>query len=98
LFTVFAAFVPRRFFRWVARVRFLTDEHTPKAVANGLRARGADAATVAETGQLGAADGARHAGILFAPASAAIGLLIGGAMLLVEVLTAEEMLDHVELL
>jgi uncharacterized protein DUF5615 len=111
----------------VARVKFLTDEHIPNAVAHGLRARGVDVSTAADSGQLGAADatllaprfarttgrvlitadadhlrlsaaGAPHAGILFAPASGAIGLLIGGAMLLVEVLTAEEMVDRVEFL
>ena len=109
----------------MARIRFLTDEHIPNAVANGLRARGVDASTAAETAQLGVADatllafarttgrvlitadsdhlrlsaaGAPHAGILFAPASAAIALLIGGAMLLAEVLTAEEMIDRVEFL
>jgi len=109
----------------VARVKFLTDEHIPNAVAHGLRARGVDVSTAADSGQLGAADatllafarttgrvlitadadhlrlsaaGAPHAGILFAPGSGAIGLLIGGAMLLVEVLTAEEMVDRVEFL
>ena len=109
----------------MARIKFLTDEHIPNSVANGLRARGVDASTAAETEQLGAADaallafahaagrvlitadadhlrlsaaGARHAGILFSPASAAIALLIGGAMLLAEVLTAEEMFDRVEFL
>jgi hypothetical protein len=35
---------------------------------------------------------------LFAPPDAAIGLLIGGATLIVEVLTAEEMLNRVEFL
>jgi acyl-coenzyme A thioesterase PaaI-like protein len=42
--------------------------------------------------------GVPHAGILFAPPDAAIGLLIGGAMLIAEVLTAEEMENHVEFL
>ena len=32
----------------MARVKFLTDEHIPNAVANGLRARGIDAATAAQ--------------------------------------------------
>jgi len=32
----------------MARVRFLTDEHIPNAVASGLRARGIDAATAAQ--------------------------------------------------
>jgi hypothetical protein len=92
---------------------------------HGLRARGIDASTAGEAGQLGASDtallafakahgrvlitadadhlrlhaaGVPHAGILFAPPDAAIGLLIGGAMLIAEVLTAEEMENHVEFL
>lgn len=44
------------------------------------------------------AAGVRHAGFLFAPPDAAIGLLIGGAMLIAEVLTAEEMVNRVEFL
>lgn len=44
------------------------------------------------------AAGAPHAGILFVPPEAAIALLIGGAMLVAEVLTAEEMLNRVEFL
>ena len=38
------------------RIRFLTDEHVPKAVAKGLRERGFDAVTAAEGGTLGAED------------------------------------------
>jgi acyl-coenzyme A thioesterase PaaI-like protein len=109
----------------VAKPSFLTDEHIPNAVMRGLRARGIDASTAGEAGQLGASDtallvfakaqgrilitadadhlrlhaaGVAHAGILFAPADAAIGLLIGGAMLIAEVLTAEEMVNRVEFL
>jgi hypothetical protein len=109
----------------VAKPSFLTDEHIPNAVTRGLRARGLDASTAGESGQLGASDaallafakargmilitadadhlrlhsaGVPHAGILFAPPDAAIGLLIGGAMLLAEVLTAEEMVNRVEFL
>ena len=109
----------------MARVRFLTDEHLPNAVSNGLRARGVDAATAAEAGQLRASDatllafarsvgrvlitadadhlrlnaaGASHAGILFVPSSAALGTLIGGAMLIAEIFSAEEMLNRVEFL
>jgi hypothetical protein len=109
----------------VARIRFLTDEHIPKAVASGLRARGIDVLTAGEAGQLGASDaallafakaqgrvlitadadhlrlhavGVPHAGILFAPSDASVGLLIGGAMLIAEVLGAEEMLNRVEFL
>lgn len=37
-------------------VRYLVDEHVPKAVATGLRKRGIDVVTVAEAGQLGAED------------------------------------------
>lgn len=44
------------------------------------------------------AAGVPHAGILFAPPEAAIGLLIGGAMLIAEVLTAEEMENRIEFL
>jgi hypothetical protein len=44
------------------------------------------------------AAGVSHAGILFAPPDAIIGLLIGGAMLIAEVLTAEEMSNRVEFL
>jgi uncharacterized protein DUF5615 len=39
-----------------------------------------------------------HAGIVFVPSDANIGLLIGGAMLIAEVLTADEMLNRVEFL
>ena len=109
----------------MARPKFLTDEHIPSAVALGLRARGIDASTAAESAQLGALDlallafarsvgkvlitadadhlrlaaaGAPHAGILFTPPDARIGMLIGGAMLIAEVLTAEEMFNRVEFL
>jgi hypothetical protein len=44
------------------------------------------------------AAGVRHAGILFVPFEATVGLLIGGAMLIAEVLTAEEMENRVEFL
>ena len=44
------------------------------------------------------ADGTPHAGILFAPRKAGIGILIGGAMLIAEVLSAEEMANRVEFL
>lgn len=42
----------------MARPSFLCDEHIAKAVAVGLRARGVDAATAAEAGQLGTSDAA----------------------------------------
>jgi hypothetical protein len=44
------------------------------------------------------AAGVPHAGILFVPPDAAIGPLIGGAILIAEVLTAEEMVNRVEFL
>jgi hypothetical protein len=40
----------------MARIRFLTDEHVPKAVAKGLRERGVDASTAAEARTLGTGD------------------------------------------
>ena len=85
----------------MARPSFLTDEHIPNAVAIGLRARGVDASTAAEAKQLDPdhlrlhANGVPHAGILFAPPDATIGLLIGGAMLVAEVMSPDEMLDRV---
>jgi hypothetical protein len=45
-----------------------------------------------------AAAGAPHAGILFAPPYPGIGMLIGGAMLIAELLSAEEMVNRVEFL
>ena len=42
----------------MARAKFLTDEHIPKAVANGLRARGIDAATAAQARLRGTDDAA----------------------------------------
>lgn len=109
----------------MARISYLTDEHVPSAVAKGLRARGIEAFTLAEKGQLGSADlslltfaategrvlitadpdhlrlhsaGVSDAGIVFAPSDASIGAIIGGAMLIAEVLTSEEMMNHVEFL
>lgn len=40
----------------MARIRYFTDEHIPKAVAKGLRERGVDAVTAAEAGTLRAQD------------------------------------------
>ena len=108
----------------MARIKFLTDEHIPNAVANGLRARGVDASTAGEAEQVGVSDaallaiarmqgrvvitadadhlrlhaGVPHAGILFAPPDVSIGRLIGGAMLMAEVLAADEMINQVEFL
>lgn len=109
----------------MARISFLTDEHLPNAVAKGLRARGVEASTAGEAGQLGSADasllahartegkvlitsdsdhlrlhaaGVPHAGIVFAPSDISIGVIIGGAMLIAEVLTSDEMMNHVEFL
>jgi acyl-coenzyme A thioesterase PaaI-like protein len=42
------------------------------------------------------AAGVSHAGIVFTPSDASVGAIIGGAMLIAEVLTSEEMLNHVE--
>jgi predicted nuclease of predicted toxin-antitoxin system len=39
-----------------ARIKFYTDEHIPKAVIRGLRARGMDVLTTKEAGMLGASD------------------------------------------
>lgn len=44
------------------------------------------------------ADGVPHAGLLFVSPEASIAQHIGGAMLIAEVLTAEEMANHVEFL
>ena len=44
------------------------------------------------------AAGVPHAGILFAPPDVSIGRLIGGAMLMAEVLAADEMINQVEFL
>jgi predicted nuclease of predicted toxin-antitoxin system len=44
------------------------------------------------------AAGVPHAGIVFARADASIGVIIGGAMLVAEVLTSDEMMNHVEFL
>lgn len=40
----------------MARIKHLTDEHVPSAVAKGLRARGIDVATAAQAGALGKTD------------------------------------------
>ena len=40
----------------MAGIRFLTDEHIPRAVAKGLGERGIDVVTAAEAGMLGAHD------------------------------------------
>lgn len=39
-----------------AKIKFYTDEHVSKVVVKGLRRRGVDVLTVAETGTLGATD------------------------------------------
>lgn len=44
------------------------------------------------------AAGVSNAGIVFAPSDASVGAIIGGAMLIAEVLTSEEMMNHVEFL
>ncbi len=40
----------------MATIKFYTDEHVAKVVANGRRQRGVDVLTVAEAGLLGASD------------------------------------------
>jgi hypothetical protein len=44
------------------------------------------------------AAGVPHAGIVFVASAVSIGSIIGGAMLITEVLTSEEMMNHVEFL
>ena len=86
------------------RIRFLTDEHVPKAVAKGLRERGIDAVTAAEAKTLGAEDsglhaaGVPHAGIVYAPPDTSIGAMIRGALLIADVLDSDAMMNHVEFL
>jgi predicted nuclease of predicted toxin-antitoxin system len=109
----------------VARIRYLTDEHVPSAVAKGLRARGVEVTTAVQAGALGKPDrwvlthareqgwvlitydpdflrlhatGIPHAGIVYGTADMSIGTVIGGALLLAEVLDAGEMISHVEFL
>jgi len=109
----------------VARIRYLTDEHVPDAVAKGLRARGVDVTTAAQAGTLQTPDprvlaharekgwvvitydadylrlhkdGMQHAGIVFGTADMSIGTVITGALLVAEVLDADEMINHVEFL
>ena len=109
----------------MARIRYLTDEHVPGAVAKGLRARGVDVITAAQAGTLQKPDpwvlarareegwvvitydpdylgqhkdGMQHAGIVFGTADMSIGTVIAGALLVAEVLDADEMINHVEFL
>lgn len=44
------------------------------------------------------ASGTRHAGIIYAPQQTPVGKIIHGVMLIVEVLMAEEMANHIEFL
>ena len=109
----------------MARIRYLTDEHVPSAVAKGLRARGVDVTTAAQASTLQDPDpsvltharergwvlitydpdflrlhvaGVPHAGIVYGTADMSVGAVIGGALLIAEVLEAEEMNNHVEFL
>ena len=109
----------------MARIKYLTDEHVPSAVAKGLRARGVEATTAAEAGVLGTADawlltyareqgnvlitydvdflrlhaaGMPHAGIVYGTVDLSIGVVIGGTLLIAEVLDANDMISHVEFL
>lgn len=109
----------------MARIRYLTDEHVPSAVAKGLSARGVDVITAGQAGTLHKPDawvlthareqgrilitydpdflrlhreGVTHAGIVYGTADMSIGLVIGGALLIAEVLDVNEMINHVEFL
>jgi predicted nuclease of predicted toxin-antitoxin system len=109
----------------VARIRYLTDEHVPSAVAKGLRARGVEVMTAVQAGTLQDPDpsvltharerglvlitydpdflrlhaaGIPHAGIVYGTADMSVGAVIGRALLIAEVLDAEEMINHVEFL
>ena len=108
-----------------ARIKFYLDEHVSRAVAKGLRQRGADVLTVPDAGMIGASDeehlaraeresrviftqdddflrlaaqGHPHAGIVYARQPTAIGDIIYGLMLIQQVLSPEEMRDHIEFL
>lgn len=109
----------------MAEIKFYLDEHVSRAVAKGLRQRGADVLTVPEAGMIGASDeehlaraeregrviftqdddflrlaaqGYPHAGIVYARQPTPIGEIIYGLMLVLQVLSLEEMRDHVEFL
>ena len=106
-------------------ISFYTDEHVPRAVVRGLRARGVDVSTVAEADLLGADDatqlaharaqrrvvfthdvdflrlhaaGVEHAGIVYGGQELSIGDIIRDLMLIVQVLSPDEMINHVEFL
>jgi uncharacterized protein with PIN domain len=109
----------------MAGIKFYLDEHVSRAVAKGLRQRGADVLTVPEAGMIGASDeehlalagregrviftqdddflrlaaqGYLHAGIVYARQPMPIGEIIYGLMLVLQVLTPEEMRNHIEFL
>jgi uncharacterized protein with PIN domain len=109
----------------MAGIKFYLDEHVSRAVAKGLRQRGADVLTVPEAGMIGASDeehlalaeregrviftqdddflrlsaqGYPHAGIVYARQPTQIGEIIYGLMLILQVLTPEEMRNHIEFL
>ncbi len=44
------------------------------------------------------AAGGQHAGIVYAPQQTAIGIIVGGLMLICDVLNPQDMMDHVEFL
>ena len=109
----------------MAGIKFYLDEHVSRAVAKGLRQRGADVLTVPEAGMIGASDeehlalaeresrvvftqdddflrlaaqGYPHSGIVYARQPTPIGEIIYGLMLVFQVLSPEEMRNHVEFL
>ena len=77
----------------MAEPGFYTDEHISKAVVAALRTNGVDVLTVPEAGTIA---GAHHAGIAYASQNRTIGELVRGLMLIHQVLSTDEMEDHVE--
>ncbi len=109
----------------MAGIKFYLDEHVSRAVAKGLRQRGADVLTVPEAGMIGASDeehlalaeregrviftqdddflrlaaqGHLHSGIVYARQPTPVGEIIYGLMLILQVLSPEEMRGHIEFL
>lgn len=109
-----------------ARVKFPLDEHVASAIASGLRRRGFEVTTTAQTDLMGASDdrqlsfataegrvlvshdpdfielhgqGRHHAGIAYCQqGSRSVGDMLRTLILIGEVLTPEEMQDHLEYL
>ena len=74
------------------QIKYYLDEHIHSAVAEGLRRRGDSDYLVL------AAEGVPNAGIAYANRKRTVGELIAALMLLRDVLTPEEMVNHVEYL